>query len=136
MNSARSYVLALYARFEGQVPVKVGITCGFGAVYPFVFEDGKGLPMGLVGCAWNEEQASDLVQIYHVSAFKPKQGAGTKIMRHLCAEADRMQVKLYLQAQPQYIDVDKSISEEKLQDWYRSFGFKGSLLLTRLPNAI
>jgi hypothetical protein len=135
MNSARQYVLDLYAQFPGRVPVKVGLTLGFGSVYPFVFEGAGAMPLGLVGCAWNEGQDSDLVQIYHVSVFKPNQGAGSKILRHLCSEADRLSVRLNVQAQPQYIDIDDCISDQKLQNWYQSFGFEGATAMTRRPNA-
>jgi len=133
MNPARQYVLGLYAQFPGRVPMKVGLTLEFGSVYPFVFEDAGAMPLGLVGCAWSEGQASDLVQVYNVSVFKPKQGAGSKILRHLCDEADRLDVSLHVQAQPQYIDIDECISDQKLQSWYRSFGFEGAMAMTRRP---
>ncbi len=136
MNPAQTYVATLYARFPGRVPVKVGLTLGFGAVYPLVFEDASGVPIGLVGCSWSEGQSADFVQVYHISAFKPRTGAGTKILQYLCDEAYRLGVKLYVQAQPQYIDIDEAIDGEKLQSWYRTFGFRGSVGLTRVPHAI
>ena len=134
MTPAQIFVKNLYAKFQGRIPLTVGITLGFGVVYPFVFEDESGVPIGLVGCAWNQGSESDFVQVYHVSSFRPRNGAGSNMMKYLCAEADRVGVRLYVQAEPRWIeDEDDPLDKESLIRWYQKFGFKGYGALTRLP---
>lgn len=71
MNTAQKYVEYLYSRYSGRIPLAAGLTHGFGKVYPFVFEDSEGRAIGCVGLAWNQGHDLDLVQIYHLNAFKP-----------------------------------------------------------------
>ena len=99
MNKADQFVEDLYCSFNGRVPIKVGFTQGFEAVYPLVFENSNGVPIGLIGCASNKWISADLVQIYHLSTFKPNCGAGTIMMKYLCTKADLFQVSLCLQAE-------------------------------------
>lgn len=133
MNPAQNFVATLYGRFLGRVPVKIGLTRGFGAVYPLVFEDEVGVPIGLIGCAWSEGQDPNLVQVYHISAFKPGRGEGTKVLNFLCAEADRHCVSLYVQATAQYVGDELPMDDNTLAAWYRKYGFRGLGALTRQP---
>lgn len=117
-----------------RVPLSVGLTVPGGHLFPAVIADDAGRPAGLVGCAWNASADPDLVQVYHVSAFRKRRGTGTMIMHRLCALADAQQVRLFLQAQPQYDDGDEEIPDAKLIAWYRRFGFIGAgMSLTRSP---
>ena len=135
MTPAKALVNALYERFKGRAPLLVGATCGFGMVYPFVFEDATGRPLGLIGCAWNKGSESDIVQVYHISSFFPKLGAGTKMMQYLCSEADRFQVKLYVNAQPQSTNDEAPLDQDELTHWYSKFGFSGYEEMTRQPKS-
>ncbi|MBU1691782.1 MAG: hypothetical protein KJ958_04525 [Gammaproteobacteria bacterium] len=136
MTPAQTFVKNLYAKYQGRAPLMVGLTHGFGAVYPFVFEDESGVPIGLIGCAWNQGSETDFVQIYHFSSFRPRNGAGTKMMDYLCAEADRVVIRLYVQAEPRWTEgEDEPLDKESLIRWYKKFGFKGNGALTRLPVA-
>lgn len=132
LNPAQQYVEFLYRCYPGRVPVVVGGTHGFGMVYPFVFEDSDGRAIGCVGCAWNKGADSDLVQIYHVNAFRPGRGDGTKILRGLCEQADRYGVRLTLMPQARWVGDEYPLEDDELRKWYRQFGFKGAGYLTRI----
>lgn len=131
MVPAQKYVEFLYRRYSGRVPVVVGATLGFGMVYPFVFENSDGRAIGCVGCAWNEGQDPDLVQIYHVNAFKPKCGDGTRIVQELCDQADLHEVRLTLMSQPRWVNDEYPLENDELRQWYGLFGFEGRGYLTR-----
>ncbi len=127
MNPAETFCAQLYAVHSGRVPLSVGMQKPFRKVYPLVFQSHEGVPLGLVGCAWNEGMDPDLVQLYHVSAFQPGSGAGSKIMGDLCALADDLQVRIT--TQPELIGAGvpgwelPHDREEALRRWYARFGF-------------
>lgn len=127
MNPAETFCFQLYAKYPGRVPLAVGIRPPMGKVYPFVFESPEGVPAGLVGCTWINSAPSDLVQLYHVSTFRPGNGAGSVIMRELCALADNLQVRIY--TVPDLIGVGlpewelPDGGEDALRVWYGGFGF-------------
>jgi hypothetical protein len=133
VNPAQQFVQAIYGRFQGRVPLRVGLSVGSGDIYPLVFEDSSGAAIGLIGCAWNEGSELTLVQLYHLSAFKPHRGAGTVMMTYLCALADQYGVRLCVQAKPQSVNEEEPLDEASLNAWYRRFGFKGHGVLRRDP---
>ena len=131
MNPAEQFVQRLYATFAGRVPINVGVTRGFGMVYPLVFEHPISAAVGLVACAWNRGADPDLVQIYHVSVFQPRKGHGTAILTHLCRLADEFRVRLYVQPEPIGAPDQDPIAPDKLTHWYKQFGFVGGAGLVR-----
>gem|GEM_PF-5625819 len=139
MTPAETFCVTLYSTHAGRVPVSVGLRKPFNKVYPLVFESPAGVPLGLVGCAWNQGAPPDLVQLYHVSAFHPRSGAGRTIMVAVCALADRLQVRIT--TQPELIGAGvpgwelPDDGEAALLLWYARFGFvpAGNLHLERKP---
>lgn len=127
MNPAETFCAQLYSVHSGRVPLFVGMQRPFRKVYPLVFQSPEGIPLGLVGCAWNEGTDLDLVQLYHVSSFRPGSGAGSKIMSALCALADDLQVRIT--SQPELIGVGvpgwevPDDGEGALRRWYARYGF-------------
>ena len=127
MNPAETFCAQLYAVHSGLVPLFVGMQKPFRKVYPLVFQDHEGVPLGLLGCAWNEGMDPDLAQLYHISAFQPGSGAGSEIMSALCALADELQVRIT--TQPELIGVGvpgwavPDDGEAVLRRWYMRFGF-------------
>jgi hypothetical protein len=138
MNPAQKLVATLYFRFQGRIPVKVGLTDRFAPVYPFVFENESGVPIGLIGCAWSEGHPQNLVQIYHISAFHPGKGEGTKALNYLCAEADRNSIALSVIATALAVGDFFPMDDLALDNWYRKLGFKGEIgaPLTRQPKRL
>lgn len=127
MTPAETFCSTLYSTHTGRVPVSVGFRKPFNKVYPLVFENPAGVPLGLVGCAWNQGAPPDLVQLYHVSAFHPRSGAGRTIMVAVCALADHLQVRIT--TQPELIGAGvpgwelPGDGEAALLRWYAEFGF-------------
>jgi hypothetical protein len=74
------------------------------------------------------------VDIYHISAFIPGKGRGSEIMKFLCSTADEYGVRLCMQAEVQFSG-NQTMTKTELADWYHKFGFTGSIILYRLPNA-
>lgn len=135
MTKAEEFVAELYSTFEGRVPFTSGYAKGFArSIYPVVFENAEGKPIGLVAAAANNDEDTSEVQLFHVSAFKPGLGHGKEIMFFICKLADRHGVKLYLQAEIQFTDKKTPIGED-LINWYRQFGFEGGSFMNRRPNA-
>lgn len=127
MNSAETFCAQLYAAHSGRVPLFVGMRKPFSKVYPLVFQSREGVPLGLVGCAWNMGMDSDVVQLYHISAFTPGLGTGSMIMTALCDLADHLQVRIT--TQPELIGAGvpgwelPDDAEVALERWYARFGF-------------
>lgn len=124
----QAFVGAFLRRFPHRVPLMVGYTSPGGYLYPSVV-DAEALPIGLVGCGWNEGGEDDLVQIYHVSALKGRQGDGTRVLRVLCDLADQVGARLYVQAEPLFggaPDPYDTMDWRTLDAWYRRQGFSGS----------
>lgn len=126
------FVERLYCNFPGRIPVAVGGGMK-GVVYPLVMYEGTEA-LGCVGCAWHEGLRDNEVQVYHLSAFLPGQGYGTRMMKHLCTLADQFGVALTLMPQPRWINhEDEPLDEIELRHWYKRFDFAGSGYMTRLP---
>ena len=109
MTKASEYVKHMYSLFEGRAPLMVGMNKSFNKVYPFVYENNKSIPLGLVGIAANNESDPTEVQLYHISAFKIKKGHGSEIMKFICKNADEFGVSLYAQAEVQFSDKESLI---------------------------
>lgn len=135
MTRAEKFVEELYSRFEGRVPFSAGYTLQFSkTVYPVVYENEKGIPIGLVAAAANNKTDTSEVQLFHVSVFKPGNGHGKEIMNYICDLADKHKAKIYLQVEIQFSDKETLIGQD-LVNWYRQFGFVGNTFMNREPNA-
>lgn len=135
MTKAEEFVQALYSKFEGRVPFAAGYGRGFAnKIYPLVYENENGIPIGLLAVAANSEEDTSEVQLFHISSFKPVIGHGKEMMNYLCNLADALKVKIYLQAEVQFSDRDTLIGQD-LIDWYQQFGFTGNCAMKRPPNA-
>jgi GNAT superfamily N-acetyltransferase len=135
VTRAESFIAELYSSFEGRVPFAAGYTTGFlKKVYPLVYEDSDGTAIGLIAAAANSEEDTSEVQLFHVSAFRPGNGHGKKIMEYLCKLADKHSVKIYLQAEIQFTERETPIGES-LVNWYKKFGFVGNTFMRREPDA-
>jgi len=130
MNLAQRYIDHFYREFPGRVPFKAGSAGGFSFVYPFVFENNKGIPIGLVCMAWEKGSSENLVRIFHISSFKSGRGNGSEILTKLCKVADDYKVNLTLQAEPQSNGLE-IIEINKLVSWYQKFGFIGNCIMHR-----
>lgn len=134
MTTAEKFVDAIYSNFEGRVPFAAGYGRGFAnKVYPVVYENDNGVPLGLIAVAATNEADTSEVQLFHVSAFKPGNGHGKEMMIYICNLADTYKVKIYLQAEVQFSDRQTLIGQE-LVNWYRLFGFVGGCTMHREPN--
>lgn len=133
MNQAEKFVDTLYSTFEGRAPVRLGTRTDMSAVYPFVFEDENGIPLGLVSCTADNKENEKEVHLYHISSFKINRGHGTKIMNYLCNLADNFGVSIYLQAEVQFSGRDTPMNED-LEKWYKKFGFQGNCIMRRHIN--
>lgn len=131
MTPAESYVQGFYCRFAGRIPLSAGWSDG--NIYPLVFEDESGKPIGLVAMAANASYGPNTVQVYLIASFLPRRGDGSKILKALCAEADDRQIELLLQAESLGADKRYFTPQNKLIAWYRSFGFTGGRVMVRKP---
>ncbi|WP_040552371.1 hypothetical protein [Rheinheimera nanhaiensis] len=135
MTKAEEFVHALYSKFDGRVPFAAGYARGFAnKIYPLVYENENGIPISLLAVAANSEEDTSEVQLFLISSFKPGVRHGKEMMNYLCNLADALKVKIYLQAEVQFSDRDTLIGKD-LVDWYKQFGFTGSCVMKRLPNA-
>lgn len=130
MNLAQRYVDHFYRTYTGRVPFKAGCAGGFSFLYPFVYENIDGVPIGLVCMAWEKGSNDNLVRVFHISSFKSGRGSGSEILTELCRVADEYEVNLTLQAEPQSNGLEV-IGSSKLVSWYRKFGFIGSCVMYR-----
>jgi len=134
MTKATAYVDHMYSQFEGRAAVTVGVNSGSETICPFVYENNKQIPIGLI--AMSVDNISDLaeVDVYHISAFKPGNGQGSEIMKFLCTTADEFDVRLCIQAEAQFSG-RRTLAGVDLIGWYRKFGFSGNGTMYRQPNA-
>lgn len=135
MTKAEEFVQTLYSNFEGRVPLVAGYGHGFASkIYPLVYENENGIPIGLLAVAASSIEDTSEVQLFHISTFKPGMGHGKKMMNYICNLADELKVKIYLQAEVQFSDRYTLIGQD-LIDWYKQFGFIGNGSMKRNPNS-
>lgn len=137
MTVATRYVDHLYSLYHGRAAVTVGVDNESVSIHPFVFEDINNVPIGLIALSAEGFANPSDVDIYHISAFNPGKGHGTRIMNFLCESADEYGVRLSIQAEAQD-NGNQTMTSPELVDWYRGYGFTGDgltgdRLLYRMP---
>ncbi len=134
MTKATAYVDHMYSQFEGRAAVTVGVNSGSETIFPFVYENNRQVPIGLIAMSVDNISGAAEVDVYHISAFKPGNGQGSEIMNYLCNAADEYDVRLCIQADAQYSG-RRTLTGADLISWYRRFGFSGNGSMQREPNA-
>ncbi|BCS98611.1 hypothetical protein DSLASN_42430 [Desulfoluna limicola] len=134
-SPAHALVLSLYTRFSGRIAISVGYGPGLLEIFPFVFEDTCGTPIGTAALAVMVQGEREVVHLYHLGAFKPGRGHGTKMLEELCLEANRFLVPISLSPVPSPDGTPPLLDDEALDAWYRRFGFTGNGHLMREPSA-
>ena len=132
MTKAAAYVEHMYSQFEGRAAVTVGVNSGSESIHPFVYENISHIPVGLVAMSIDHVSGSAVVDVYHISAFKPGNGQGSEIMKFLCNAADEFEVRLCIQAEAQFSG-RQTLAGAGLVNWYRKFGFNGNGAMYREP---
>lgn len=132
-SPAHALTLCLYTRFAGRVALSVGYGPGLVEIFPFVFEEPIGTPIGLIALAVLIQEEREVVHLYHLGAFKPGHGHGTAMLQELCREANRFVVPISLSPIPCPNGEAPLLNGEALDLWYRRFGFKGRAHLVREP---
>lgn len=134
MTKATEYVNFMYSQFEGRAAVTVGVNSGSESIHPFVYENHRQIPIGLIAMSVDNASDSAAVDVYHISAFKPGNGQGSEIMNYLCNAADEFHVCLCIQAEAQFSG-RRTLVGADLVSWYRKFGFNGNGAMYRKPKA-
>lgn len=132
-SSAHTFVRSFYNRFDGRVALSVGYGPGLVEIFPFVFEDLCGTPIGIIALAVMVQEDREVVHLYHLGAFTPGGGHGTKMLKELCREANRFLVPISLSPVSCPNGKTPLPDDEALDAWYRRFGFTGDGHLVREP---
>ena len=134
MDKEKKYVEFFYEKFSGRISLGVGYNNDLTEIFPFVFEK-DGTPLGIVAIG-AISNGMELVNIYHIGAFRPKLGDGSFILKELCNQADRFNITLSVSAIFMPNGKDPVMESDKLTNWYKGFGFKGDDGLVREPAMI
>ena len=135
MQKEIQYVDYFYEKYQGRVAIGVGYGNDLSEIFPFVFLDDSGEAIGIVALGVIHD-IEYFVYIYHISAFRPKQGYGSIILKELCSQADRFNIDLSVSAI--FIDngKDQDMDTNKLIQWYQHHGFNGTSGMVRIHNTI
>lgn len=133
MTRAAEYVSHMYSRFEGRAAVTVGVNSDSDTIHPFVYENSRQIPIGLIAMSTDQSASPVGVDVYHISAFKPGNGQGSEMMAYLCNAADAFGICLSIQAKA-LSSGGRTLGQLDLVNWYRKFGFKGEGDMYRNPN--
>jgi hypothetical protein len=133
MNKEYKYVEYFYDKYRGRVAISVGYGPNLSEIFPFVFINTEGDAIGIVALGVVPE-LEDKVYIYHLGAFLSKHGHGSIILKELCHQADRFNIRLSVSPIVMPNGKDPTMENGQLTEWYQNFGFKGSSGLLRKPN--
>ncbi|WP_022665882.1 YkgJ family cysteine cluster protein [Desulfospira joergensenii] len=132
MAREMDYVDYFYQKYRGRVSLGVGYHQNLSEIYPFIFQNVHGKPIGIVamGAVSNGEKA---VHIYHIGSFVTRQGKGSQILQELCRKADCFNI--HLSVSPVFMPngKDPHMNYGLLTEWYEKFDFKGEANLLRSP---
>ena len=78
MSKATEYVDHMYSLYEGRAAVTVGVDSDSKTVHPFVYENESKMPIGLIAMCASDIITPTEVDLYHISAFIPGKGQGSK----------------------------------------------------------
>ena len=132
-SPAHALVLSFYNRFTGRIALSVGYGPGLVEIFPFVFEDLCGTPIGIIALAVMVLEDREVVHLYHLGAFAPGSGHGTTMLKELCREANRLCVAISLSPIPSPNGNPPLLDDDALEAWYQRFGFRGDGHLVREP---
>lgn len=127
------YVDYFYGKYQGRVALGVGYDQNFSEIYPFIFQNAYGHPIGIVAMGIVDTGEKLNVHIHHIGAFITQKGAGSLILNELCRKADCFNIRLGVS--PVYMPngTDPQMDFDRLSEWYNRFNFKGESYLMRTP---
>ncbi len=64
MKKEHNYVAHLYNKYRGRIPIGVGYDQKLSEIFPLVFENSKGVSIGIVAVSVMDRDGDDVVHIY------------------------------------------------------------------------
>jgi hypothetical protein len=132
MTTAENYIRFFYKKYIGRVAIGVGYNEDMAQIFPFVFQNNKNESIGIVAMGVVHDQ-DDAVYLYHIGAFEPRCGNGSRMLKELCRQADKFEIALKASAFVLSDGKNTGMTTEKLVGWYQKFGFKECQGLQRNP---
>jgi hypothetical protein len=133
MTTAENYIHFFYEKYIGRVAIGVGYAEDLSQIFPFVFQNNNKESIGIVALGAVQD-IDDAVYLYHIGAFEPRRGNGSRIMKELCKQADIFEIALKTSAFVLSDGKNPEMTSEKLIGWYEKYGFKEDQGLFRNPN--
>lgn len=132
LNKESGYVNYFYGKYQGRLSLGVGYDQSLSEIFPFVFQDAYGRPLGVVamGVITSEK---NVVHIYHIGVFMAQQGDGSLILAELCRKADCFNIRLSARPVSLQNGKDPQMDNDLLSRWYNRFDFRGESNLMRVP---
>lgn len=132
MTQELTYVDYFYQKFRGRISLGVGYDQNFSEIYPFIFQNVHGKPIGVIAMG-EISHGKKAVHIYHIGSFETRRGNGSHMLRELCRKADCFNI--HLSVSPVFMPngKDARMDYELLAKWYGRFDFKGEATLMRTP---
>jgi hypothetical protein len=127
------FVRYFYHTYQGRVALSAGYDQNLIEIYPLVFESEDGHAIGMVALATQSHTHTDMVHIYHLSAFKIGCGDGTAMLQELCCQADHFQIILSLSPFSLPNGDPSAMSSDALKRWYEKYGFTDGRQFSRQP---
>jgi len=97
--------------------------------HPFVVEL-NGKEVGCIYLHYEYQMAPPMVWVMYLKSYS--KGFGSEILKLLCEQANKENVRLYLEPVP---DKGSELLFSGLVSWYRRYGFVGEHTMVREPNA-
>lgn len=132
MTTAENYVRFFYEKHTGRVAIGVGYHEDLSQIFPFVFQNNKNESIGVVAMSAVPDE-DNIVYLYHIGAFEPRRGNGSRILKELCRQTDKFEISLRASAFVLSDGKTPEMTPEKLIGWYEKFGFEGDEGLQRNP---
>lgn len=132
LSRASEYVNYFYKKYQGRVALGVGYDHNFSQIYPFIFQDAFGRPIGIIAMGEITDQ-NRTVHIYHIGSFITRKGDGSQMLSELCRKADCFNIRLSVSPVFMPNGKDPQMDFDVLSQWYNRFDFSGESNLTRPP---
>lgn len=132
MTTAEDYIRFFYKKYLGRVAIGVGYNEDLSQIFPFVFQNNEDESIGIVAMGTVADKV-DTVYLYHIGAFEPRCGDGSRILKELCRQADKFDIALKASAIVLTNGKNPEMTTEQLIGWYEKFGFKEDKGLLRNP---
>ena len=133
MSKGNVYVDYFQKKYDGRVAISVGYNDKMAEIFPIVFQNPAGEPIGIVALDVIRDR-QDTVHIYHIGSFIAKMGHGSNILQELCMNADRCGISLSVSAISMPNGRDQRMGSSQLVRWYQKFGFEGDGGMLRMPH--